>query len=602
MASRREKKPASGAPILKNAPINLEALRTKAQSDFFSIIEGIGTKVVLAIDPSLVRVLDLVCDVSEMQKHGAEKILITKNEPLLVEGKQILYITRPDLAAMRTIAEQIKYNDNNGFQKNYWIYFVPRRMLLCEQYLSEEGVLDDNVTLGEFHLDLVALDPDLISLEMGAEYYRALTLSGDRTILHHVARSVMRLQSVFGLIPTISGVGKHAERVAAILARMRKEMPEDDVLEECAIDEVIFFDRDVDMITPMLTPLTYEGLVDAQLQIDTSYIEVDETIHGDDKKKGKKKFALNANDRVYSELRNLNIVVLGPTLNRRACELDESYRAFRDGAHTISQVNSFARNLEGFKADLDSVRMHTNIAECISTVTKSADFRARIEAEQNCLSGGDAPLAFIEESIYRNEPLAKVLRLVALLSVCSDGLKPKILDSIRRDILQTYGYDTLMALANLERLNLLTPFRPKTSSSPKGSWTPLRRAFHLIIEEISVDPPTDPAYVFSGFCPLAVRLLMGAENPGWDGMGEQLGLLAHPVFRRQQATTGGPSRHSNRPDGRRLVVVYFIGGITFSEISAIRFLNERPSASCLYLIATTKVTSGETWLNSMLDF
>jgi hypothetical protein len=43
---------------------------------------------------------------------------------------------------------------------------------------------------------------------------------------------------------------------------------------------------------------------------------------------------------------------------------------------------------------------------------------------------------YIEDCICRQEPLLKVLRLVCLQSLCNGGLKQRVLDQYRTEILQ----------------------------------------------------------------------------------------------------------------------------------------------------------------------
>lgn len=63
--------------------------------------------------------------------------------------------------------ERIKSNPTsaNGQKHEFSVYLVPRRTLVCEQVLEEEGVLGD-ITLGELALDLVVFEEDLLSLEL----------------------------------------------------------------------------------------------------------------------------------------------------------------------------------------------------------------------------------------------------------------------------------------------------------------------------------------------------------------------------------------------------------------------------------------------------
>ena len=45
----------------------------------------------------------------------------------------------------------------------------------------------------------------------------------------------------------------------------------------------------------------------------------------------------------------------------------------------------------------------------------------------------------------------------------------------------------------------------------------------------------------------------------------------------------------------------FIGGVTFAEISALRFLSSRPEWPYRFLVLTTKLVNGRTLLQSFVD-
>eukprot|EP00960_Hanusia_phi_P057021 763422-Hanusia_phi.AAC.1 len=74
----------------------------------------------------------------------------------------------------------------------------------------------------------------------------------------------MQLQVLCGIIPVLKGKGESAKVVADMLMKLREEVGrEDEVVDsELTIDELILVDRELDLVTPMLTPLSYEGLID----------------------------------------------------------------------------------------------------------------------------------------------------------------------------------------------------------------------------------------------------------------------------------------------------------------------------------------------------
>ncbi len=49
------------------------------------------------------------------------------------------------------------------------------------------------------------------------------------------------------------------------------------------------------------------------------------------------------------------------------------------------------------------------------------------------------------------------------------------------------------------------------------------------------------------------------------------------------------------------MLVVFLGGITFAEIAALRFIGKRPEVDCAFVVATTKLITGSTLLDTFMD-
>jgi len=86
----------------------------------------------------------------------------------------------------------------------------------------------------------------------------------------------MDLQNTIGLFPRLTGKGDKAKILADMLLRMRQETMIDrrtalyGVGQSQTIENLIIIDRDTDFITPLLTQLTYEGLIDEKFGIKNS--------------------------------------------------------------------------------------------------------------------------------------------------------------------------------------------------------------------------------------------------------------------------------------------------------------------------------------------
>ena len=56
---------------------------------------------------------------------------------------------------------------------------------------------------------------------------------------------------------------------------------------------------------------------------------------------------------------------------------------------------------------------------------------------------------YIEDCIAQKDPLIKVLRLMCMQSVCNHGLKQKVLDFYKREILQVLGENDIFPCAGV---------------------------------------------------------------------------------------------------------------------------------------------------------
>ncbi|GJR86971.1 vacuolar protein sorting-associated protein 33, partial [Tanacetum coccineum] len=210
-------------------------------------------------------------------EHGAELHHLNE-DPIESTCTKVVYLVQTQLHLMKLISSHIRSDTSKGLQREYFLYFVPRRAVACEKLLEEENV-HNLITIGEFPLYAIPVDEDILSFELDLSCKEFLT-DGDTTSLWHVAKAIHKLEFAYGLIPNVRAKGKASVRVADMLNRMQDEEPvnstDTDVPE---INTVIIIDREVksdfweqglfltgmlflDMITPMCCQLTYEGLLD----------------------------------------------------------------------------------------------------------------------------------------------------------------------------------------------------------------------------------------------------------------------------------------------------------------------------------------------------
>ncbi|KAH9849266.1 Sec1-like protein [Lenzites betulinus] len=675
----------------------LKELARKALIDALNSVNGAKT---LVLDPSLAGPLGLVTEVALLKHHGVDKMFWLEPGPLSATSTNIVYFCRPLIKWIKIIADQIKRHNRESQKHTYTLFLVPRTSTLVTRILEEEGVLGD-VTISSYNLQFIPLADDVISLE-NDNAFKEIWVDGDETVIYDAMQALVTLERLHGLFPRIVGKGDYAARLASLLSKNTHQgpsnSPADNLLNAPSetMDSLIILDRRVDMISPLLTQLTYEGLIDELIGIKNSHVELPVSLvtppaapgQGESssaaaassstpsataltKEKKRKHHLTTTTDPLLPELQDLNFSAVGKKLNQVARRLDEDYK-LRHQATTVAQLRDFVGKLGGLQSEHQSLRLHTGLSEMLVPMTRTEEFNKSLEIQQNLLALYDtnAQIAAIEDMIAQGADMRIVLRLLCLASVVLGGVRAKSLENIKREILQTYGYNYLPLLLSLAAPplavllpNPLPPNTPAAAADSKYPYGSLRKSLRLLIED--PDPleelENDISYVYSGFAPISVRLVQCVAQKG--------GVLSNPALEKDKKGAGGEDgarRASSAPmvqahpivgwkgfedvvasipgetidvvqrlpgsqDGSTIppvstlsassprcvkpgpsdsvilravlprertttTVVFFLGGVTYTEIAALRWVS-RQNKGRKFLVATTGIING----NSLID-
>lgn len=556
-----------------------------------------------------------------------------------------------------TAAEQIKLvRSESQIDHDFTIIWVPRRTLVSNTVLEEHGVLGEaNIT--EMPLHFVPLEHDLLSLEL-EDSFSDLVLRKDPTCVFAAAQALMLLQKQYGLFPRILGKGDNAQRLADLLQRMRSEedvnasadsgtsyLTSFGLTPSSVVENLIIIDREVDFLTPLSTQLTYRGLLDEAFGVTNNQVEVDSAVLGGaaapQQDRGnspaptaatKRKVALDSSDKLFPELRDENFATIGPTLNRTARRLQADQANIKQADQSISDLKSIINKLPAYQAEQTSLKIHTSVAEEIMKFTRTDTFRSSLEVQQNLLAGADPTTLYenIEELISRGVALKQVLRLLCLSSTINNGIRTRDLESFKRQILHAYGFQHILTLSNLEKMGLLIPreshrgyLNPIASAAVGNTATDInavRRALTLWVDDVAEADPEDIAYTFSGYAPLSVRLVQAAlqkstlqalANPssksspssggvGWKGFEDVLARIRGAtvdVVQKGADADASAARKTLRgsKEGPRTTLVFFLGGVTWAEIAALRFVGQGigEASGRRLVIGATSVVNGD---------
>jgi hypothetical protein len=584
--------------------VNLNVLREAVRRELREFLDKCAGSKAIVWDEYLTGPFGLIAQYSLLKEHEVEKMFTLKGSRLpAADVKNIIFFVRPRLELMDIIAENVLSEDRRGPARDFHILFVPRRSLLCEQRLKDLGVLGSFIHREEYSLDLIPFDGDLLSMESEGAF-KECYLEGDQTSLYHAAKGLMTLQALYGTIPQIFGKGECARQVANMMIRMKREFTGSQNSIFPVFDNLLLLDRNVDLLTPLATQLTYEGLIDEIYGIQNTYVKLPpekfapkkQGDSGKDLPTEAKKLQLNSAEELYAEIRDKNFNAVGSVLSKKAKIISAAFEE-RHNAKTVGEIKQFVSQLPHMQAARGSLANHTSIAELIKDVTTSEDFFDKLTVEQEFMSGIDTDKVnnYIEDCIAQKHPLIKVLRLVCLQSVCNSGLKQKVLDYYKREILQTYGYEYILTLNNLEKAGLL-----KSQTGGRNNYPTIRKTLRLWMDDVNEQNPTDISYVYSGYAPLSVRLAQLLSRPGWRSIEEVLRILPGPHFEERQPLPTGLQK-KRQPGENRVTLVFFLGGVTFAEIAALRFLSQLEDGGTEYVIATTKLMNGASWIEALME-
>jgi hypothetical protein len=127
----------------------------------------------------------------------------------------------------------------------------------------------------------------------------------------------------------------------------------------------------------------------------------------------------------------------------------------------------------------------------------------------------------------------------------------------------------------------------------KNTWAGLIKSFKLIKEDVNQRVPDDIAYAYAGYAPLSLRLVEALYSSGWNT--ESVRNLPGDYSCIKLAT------EDKKPMDKPLVLLFFVGGVTFAEVAAVRYLNKLPEARREFVIATTHIINTKSFIDAVSE-
>eukprot|EP01054_Gregarina_sp_Poly1_P008594 Gregarina_sp_Poly_1__8593@NODE_50_length_17596_cov_118_903303_g43_i0_p1_GENE_NODE_50_length_17596_cov_118_903303_g43_i0NODE_50_length_17596_cov_118_903303_g43_i0_p1_ORF_typecomplete_len668_score90_13Sec1/PF00995_23/6_3e60_NODE_50_length_17596_cov_118_903303_g43_i077339736 len=366
------------------------------------------------------------------------------------------------------------------------------------------------------------------------------------------------------------------------------------------IKSIILIDRKFDLFSPFITPFTYESLLDLVWGIDNNHLVVPGGVVADTNA-AELRLRLSDSERVYAALRDLPHVELGATLHSLAVEMQTLFQTERRLDWSVQQLQTFMNDLKKHCGDHRELTQHIQIVtHIIHRVVKHPVFYTLLRIEDDIISGSvpaEEVAKILGGLVQRDFPLVDVIRLCTLNSRMN---KPDLssLRLLMQAVCRAHGVSEAARFSQLESAGIL---RTSPAASPcLLDWDSLNRVLKCTDSPsesargaTSTKTAKDITYVHSGYAPVSVRFVqMLTEDP--PKTLQSLEKLNSPEMKVTRSDLKPPrkpvvSKYPN--DTTPISLVVFIGGVTRSELSALRHLSRMHSPNRAYLAVTTEVFS-----------
>jgi hypothetical protein len=405
-------------------------------------------RLALVLGADISPMISALCGMNWLQTRGVQSVFKLEadaaNTVPECECTAVVYLIRAH--HVEAMCRQVTLWMRHGARKEFVCFFVPR-VPTSKLHVIEQHGLHERLKVAALELALLPLDDDLCSLERPDLFTDSL-LHGDRlSLAHAVAESLALLQQIYGPLPRILAKGHTSKRALNVLMDLNRQMgidavsaavDEDDMPSASKIAMAVLIDRELDPLSPFVTQLTYEGLIDEVLGIHSGFVEIDSSLVADASNQNqsqtsttqstqpppppvnkRQKYSLNADDELYAQIRDksfsesLNCLAsITSTLKQRAQQ--------RLGGESVAQLHKYVAQLPGLLEMRKSITAHVNIASLLTSFTSNdPDFHRILKAENEQLNDNkrDVTRELLEDLLIRQRPMEQVLRLFVLYSL-----------------------------------------------------------------------------------------------------------------------------------------------------------------------------------------
>ena len=447
------------------------------------------------------------------------------------------------------------------------LIFIPGETYELIKYITGPG-LGNRFKVFSFNMDLFPIDNDLISCDKEGDF-KSLYLDKDQTPIMEFVNSFMKLELCYGKIKHKYIKGERAKLFCDLLTQKENETnmkTTDEIL------GMIVFDRNIDFITPMSSNFTYEGLIDEHYNINKGsiiYEQPDKT----GKRIERRLLSLNSNtNEFFSQLRAMNY------LDANTYMFDIKKKLITDNVKETQKTTDMSKISKAIEAINEFVSKYRGpielnrkfISDIINEKALDENMTYALYESKLLSANFDQSIKqYYDDNIAERKDLTKILTLMSLETLTQGGIKDY--DTLKRDILNIYGYQNIFLIRDLENIGLLRGWKNEDTFKKliETGYKQICAKLNLVNTDFDVQKITDCSYIYRGYCPIILRLLERAVEGKWEKLKDVISKLPgdtlYPANENEVIKPPGGKVHT--------IFVVFVGGVTYTEIEGIRYIN-----------------------------
>ena len=562
-------------------PIDLSIFKDQIRESLLNILNSLPkVEKTLVLEKTWVSKLNYLTSREKLKELQVRKdFIILNNSSFISDSPIILYLITPNLDNVKIIEKHIETNMKDFEHKTsgeinekkndkYHIIFIPRITGECYNFINNSKY-KDYFNTHILNIDIYQLDNEILSLE-NQNAFRDIYLENNLNSISSLCRAIIKYETVFGKIKYKYSKGFYSKKLIEMLNREEEQNNKNNNINtENETLACFIFDRNIDMITPMCSNWIYEGVLDDFIGIDFNIINIDSKILEKDSKTDKIKIDISSRDKYYTKIKDYNLGKIRKIFPERMAEFNKD--------------NNEKMNKEK-KNEKASLSNHINILEYINKILMKPISKFYYNFEKILLKGesNNKIFDFIDDEMGKKVDKYNLLRILCLECAIHSGIKTKILEQIKKDYLNIYGYQDLFLIKNLEKVGML-----KVLDS-QNFYSEANKKLQLIFGNVDLNEPNDTSYAYLGYSSIIIRLIeKGISQGGWNNIKDILKKIPGD----SNFPTDESDIFSNNVD-KQFIIVVFIGGITYGELASIRLLNK-------FIIFTTGIINSKKIFQSL---